>query len=322
MTKRHPQCTARSGRRATRFETRVAALVARFAAQRPLRAGSLIVTVFGDIVAVRGGVVWLGSLISLLAPFGLSERLVRTAVHRLVREGWLRSERIGRRSYYRFSADGAARFDIAARKIYGSPRPSWDGRWRLVQLLRGAAEERDRARRELGWLGYVAIGPNVMVSPDLDRSALAAVRESGGVRMIDWVATPGGVDTESELRHLLERGLHLEELGDRYRSFVSEFAPVRDAAAKLRKLPPHPSLLVRILMIHEYRRIVLRDPRLPRDLWPVGWPAAAAFELCGEIYRQVASASELGVDNELESIGGELAPADEGFSARFHDAGD
>jgi phenylacetic acid degradation operon negative regulatory protein len=51
---------------------------------RPPPARSLLVTVFGDSVAPHGGRAWLGSLIGLLAPFGISERLVRTSVYRLV----------------------------------------------------------------------------------------------------------------------------------------------------------------------------------------------------------------------------------------------
>ena len=56
-----------------------AELVAQFRRQRPLRGGSLIVTLFGDAIMPRGGAVALGSLIALAAPFGLNERLVRTA---------------------------------------------------------------------------------------------------------------------------------------------------------------------------------------------------------------------------------------------------
>ena len=60
------------------------------------RAKSLIMTVWGDAIAPHGGTVWLGSLIRLLAPLGLNERLVRTGVLRLVRDGWLAAEPLGR----------------------------------------------------------------------------------------------------------------------------------------------------------------------------------------------------------------------------------
>ena len=64
----------------------VSALLARFRRQRPLRSGSLLITILGDAIAPRGGAVTLGSLITLARPFGLTERLVRTSVGRLAKE--------------------------------------------------------------------------------------------------------------------------------------------------------------------------------------------------------------------------------------------
>src|SRR6185295_9471876 len=75
-------------------------LLTRFHRQRPVRSGSLLITVLGDSIAPRGGVITLGSLIKLSAPFGLPERLVRTSVGRLAQEGWLASNREGRQSEY------------------------------------------------------------------------------------------------------------------------------------------------------------------------------------------------------------------------------
>ena len=93
-----------------KLETACRKLVAEFNARPTLRSGSLITTVFGDAIAPRGGSVWLGSLISLMADFGISERLVRTSAYRLACDGWLRSDKIGRRSYYSLSKEGRLRF--------------------------------------------------------------------------------------------------------------------------------------------------------------------------------------------------------------------
>ncbi|HET6519065.1 MAG TPA: hypothetical protein VFG47_04520, partial [Geminicoccaceae bacterium] len=67
----------------------VAAQVEAFRRRQPVRAGSLIVTVYGDAIAPRGGTVSLASLTRLLQAFGLSAGLVRTAVSRLAADGWL-----------------------------------------------------------------------------------------------------------------------------------------------------------------------------------------------------------------------------------------
>src|SRR6516165_12367364 len=112
----------------------VRALLRHFRAQRPLRGGSLLITIFGDAIAPRGGAVTLGSLIRLAAPFGLTERLVRTSVARLARDGWLEARRAGRRSEYRLTASGATRFAEATRRIYGEAPRAWDGQWTLLLL--------------------------------------------------------------------------------------------------------------------------------------------------------------------------------------------
>lgn len=48
-------------------------LITRFQEQTPIRASSLIITLYGDAVEPHGGTVWLGSLIGLLEPFGINE---------------------------------------------------------------------------------------------------------------------------------------------------------------------------------------------------------------------------------------------------------
>jgi phenylacetic acid degradation operon negative regulatory protein len=82
------------------LESAAERVVSAFQRQRPVRTGSLIITLFGDALAPRGGEISLASLIALLAGFGVSERLVRTAVGRLAKEGWIQAERLGRLSYY------------------------------------------------------------------------------------------------------------------------------------------------------------------------------------------------------------------------------
>ena len=64
----------------------------------PPRAKSLIVTVWGDALAPHGGGVWLAGLIRLMAPFGINDRLVRTSVFRLARDGWLTARTTGARA--------------------------------------------------------------------------------------------------------------------------------------------------------------------------------------------------------------------------------
>src|SRR5262249_25456852 len=58
----------------------LSALLDRFRASRPVRAWSLIVTLYGDAIVPRGGSLWLGSLTDIMAPVGLRARPRRRGV--------------------------------------------------------------------------------------------------------------------------------------------------------------------------------------------------------------------------------------------------
>ena len=96
--------------------------------QRPLGGSSLIITIFGDAIAPKGGVISLSSLIGLCGLFGVTERLVRTSAARLVESGWLGARRHGRRSEYHLSLRGLRRFRSA---IFISLRGRLT-RWRAI----------------------------------------------------------------------------------------------------------------------------------------------------------------------------------------------
>ncbi|MBL4667050.1 MAG: hypothetical protein JKY04_06705, partial [Sneathiella sp.] len=97
-----------------------------------LKARSLLVTVWGDSIVPHGGTVWLGSLIDLVAPFGLNERAVRTSVFRLKNEKTLSSHQEGRRSFYTLTPSGQHRFEEATKRIYNRFGEVWHGEWTLL----------------------------------------------------------------------------------------------------------------------------------------------------------------------------------------------
>src|SRR4029077_19249094 len=52
------------------------------------------------------------------------------------------------------------------------------------------------------------------------------------------------------------------------------------------------ALIIRTLLIHEYRKIHLQDPLLPVALLPADWVGAAAYELTRRLYSLVFNAAE------------------------------
>ncbi len=293
-----------------------AALVARFRRQRPVRGGSLIVTVFGDALAPRGGAITLGSLIGLVAPFGLPERLVRTSVARLAADEWLASRRVGRLSEYRLSAAGRQRFAEATLRIYGGPATVWPGRWTLVLTPGVEVAHRRRIRETLRWEGFGELEPGLLAHPTLTpaeaREHLALAGLTDELVILESRAASPLAD-----RRLVDQGWDLRELAARYARFIRSFAPVLPAVSGRERPSPVSAFLVRTLLIHEYRKIHLQDPLLPPSLLPHNWPGTAAYELCRCVYARVLPAAEEHLTAVASRLDGALPPPGTELYQRF-----
>jgi phenylacetic acid degradation operon negative regulatory protein len=292
----------------------VRSLIRHFRAQRPLRGGSLLITIFGDAIAPRGGAVTLGSLIRLAAPFGLTERLVRTSVARLARDGWLAARRSGRRSEYRLTRGGAERFAEATRRIYAEHPRRWGGRWTLV-LLAAPARRPLELRRELRWLGFGQLTPALFAHPACTLpQASHWLRKLPGARTA--LALPGASGGVRADRELAARGWDLARQARQYRRFIARFAPVAAALAR-RRVAPETAFLVRTLLVHEYRKIHLKDPQLPPALLPADWAGRAAYRLCRSLYARAFSPAERHLSAGARRLHRPLPPVSAAARARF-----
>jgi len=292
-------------------------------ATRPVRAKSLVVTVFGDAIAPHGGTVWLAGLISLLAPFGINERAVRTTVFRLAAEGWLKGTQVGRRSHYALTEHGRRRFEAAFRKIYGTADAAWDGRWcMVVEAGKPLSAVRRRALRDqLGWSGFGQLGPSVWAHPTIDEAGVSALLDELRARshVVVMHAAIAGDQPPAPLAAMVRDGWDLERLERDYRAFLERFRPVLRVLERARseELDPEQCFMVRTLAIHEYRRVMLRDPLLPPALLPERWPGAAARELCRELYRLTQPETERHLVATLAAPEGPLPAAATYFYERF-----
>lgn len=305
---------------ADKADPQVRRWIAREIAAAAPRGPSLVITVWGDAIAPHGGAVMLSGLIRLLAPLGMNERRVRTSVFRLAREGWIKSTPVGRRSLYRLSADGMRRFERAYRRIYIPRDERWDETWEVV--VAGVAPTRQRIlREELRWEGFGQLAPGVYARPSDPR--VPAPRPPKGAADDRAVLSFRARDDERmfarSLASAVPRAWELGAVAADYRRFLQRFGTVidrfRDVAAG--RHADEQSFVVRTLLIHEYRRVLLRDPQLPAALLPLDWPGAAACALCRDFYRLTHRAAERHLMATLEAADGPLPPAHPAFYNRF-----
>ncbi|MEM7541408.1 MAG: PaaX family transcriptional regulator C-terminal domain-containing protein [Pseudomonadota bacterium] len=277
------------------------------------RAGSLIVTVIGDVVSPHGNQVWLGSLIAALEPFGLNQRQIRTAVSRLVADGWLRSEQVGRRSYYGFSDLGLREFAGAARRIYRPPGiVDWDGRWTLVMNGGCDADSFNELARHLAWQGFAKLTTGLLGHPCFSSEAVkeSVVNEPA---VVVWRASS---DSDRALSTKLRAAWDLDALDSGFRSFTKMFGPLSKWVGE-KQLDGANAFAIRLMLVHEYRRLVLKSIELPRSLIPKGASNLESYKLASDLYQAVSDASLEYIRAHLTAIDGPLGAPDPAYFKRF-----
>ena len=295
--------------------------IARFLTTDPPRSKSLVMTIFGDAIAPHGARLWLGSLIELVAPMGVTDRLVRTSVFRLVQEGWLVASREGRRSSYALLPEARPRFERANRRIYAPPGLDWDGRWTLVMAPNGSIDTplRTAVRKELAWEGYAMLAPGLLAHPAADPAPLAEILErvggSGRIFACSAAELPGS--GSRPLGELVREGWDLSGVVADYRRFIDGFTPLLAILREEPDIAPQDAFVMRSLLIHAYRRVQLHDPMLPLDLLPQPWPGSEAYALAQAIYRLTWEGAERHLMALLRKEDADAPAADAAFYDRF-----
>ena len=287
----------------------MAAAVRHRCSEPDISARSVLVTVLGDSVLPVTKTLWLSSLFRLAAPFGFSERLVRTSMFRLVAEGWMTNERIGRRSRYSMTLLAVRESEDADRRIYGSEPDAWDGSWTfaVVDTPSMPADERDRIVRHLRWHGFVSLGRGLMASPSATEHGLSELLD-----LVDPVAVvPTGRAALADLQDLVEGSFFAEvfrtaDTEAAYRDFLTCYQPWQreDLAAAA----PLDAYSLRTMLVHEFRRIRLRAPDVPAELLPPDWIGNLAYDLAADLYRQLSPPAGRALGEILEVDYPEIMP--------------
>jgi phenylacetic acid degradation operon negative regulatory protein len=239
-------------------------------------AKSLLNTLLGEFVYPAGGTAWTSTFVDALALLEVEEKAARQALARSATEGWLQRERDGRRVRWRLTPPGMQRCVDGTVRIstFGSARADWDGQW-LVLIVSVPEEQRalgHRLRRRLTWAGFGSLGQGTWITPhaDLETEAARILAElDPPPRAMSFVSRFGALGEE---RDLVAAAWNLDELQDRYRSFMEQFRSVkpRDDASAFAAVTR---------LVHEWRRFAFGDPVLPAVLLPASWSGIRAKRL-------------------------------------------
>jgi phenylacetic acid degradation operon negative regulatory protein len=244
------------------------------------RVWSLVITVFGDAIVPRGGRVALVALQDVMGRLRIEAGALRTAMSRLAADHWVMRERDGRNSFYRLAEEGRHAFDLATRRIYAAGPPAWEGAWTVAIAPPDIPAELRWKMEEAGFLrveGGVYLRPRTRNASD-PSDALAGMLVIHG----------SSAEHPEAMRTLWPS----EAVAAAYRTFIEAHRPLLEALKRGGALRPLDAMAGRALLIHDWRRIVLRDPGLPLSLLPKDWPGEAARSLARDIYGRLAETSE------------------------------
>lgn len=239
-----------------------------------MQARSALFDLYGDHLRAHGGRAPVAALVRLLAPLEIGAPAVRTAVSRMVRQGWLHPLRLAAGPGYLITQRAILRLEEAAARIYRTNPPTWDGTFDLIvadsAMLRS---DRVRVANSLAFLGYGSIGDNTWIAAKASTEADAVLVEAG-VRFERFTANhTGGARGTSAL---VSRAWDLDRIGREYRDFITELHPLVERVDEHGDLKA--AYTARFRLVHSWRTFLFRDPGLPADLLPARWPGKDAAE--------------------------------------------
>jgi phenylacetic acid degradation operon negative regulatory protein len=237
-----------------------------------MNARSALFDIYGDHLLARGGAAPVAALVNLMAPLEIAGPAVRTAVSRMVAQGWLEPVRLPSGPGYQLTRRAEQRLAEAAARIYRSSDQDWDGQWHLVALEHIVdRSRRDRVRNGLTYLGYTQLRGGTWVSPHRSPE-LEGLLGSEKTQAHQFHARYEGSDAA-----LAATAWDLDQLAAAYANWLEE------ARAVIGRVPADPgdehAYVARTMLVHEWRKFLFRDPGLPREVLPANWPGhdAARF---------------------------------------------
>jgi phenylacetic acid degradation operon negative regulatory protein len=262
-----------------------------------MQARSALFDLYGDYLRPRGGRAPVAALVRLLAPLGIAAPAVRTAVSRMVRQGWLHPLRLSSGPGYLLTPKAARRLDDAATRIYRTGLSGWDGRFDLLVIdpPTGRAD-RQKLAANLTFLGYGPVDQATWVAtrPADDVETLLG---EAAVRFERFRAAHSGGPPGAAA--LVRRAWDLPAIAAAYERFVRDLRGVVEA----RPATDEAAYAARFTLVHAWRSFLFRDPQLPAVLLPDRWSGIAAAAFFDHHAARLRPAADRFVDHCLDTAG-------------------
>ena len=247
-------------------------LIHQFVDLGTLRVWSVIISVFGDLATQPGLHVTAADLVSLAGRMGIRSDAFRVAIHRLKNDGWLTTRRIGRNSLYCLTDYGYLQCADARPRVYARHAPKAANSRILLAPPAELANQPPPAHFQ-GGMGFVQIAPRVFAG-----NADAQPLPDGYLELAH-----SGQTVPNWLRQILGP----DDLLHAYIRLETALKSVRVALSGGATLPPQDAMVLRVLIIHRWRQLLLRHADLPELYFPAGWRGEACRGLVMDLLESL-----------------------------------
>lgn len=260
-----------------------------------MQARSALFDVYGDHLLGRGGSAPVAALIRLLDPLGIRPPAVRTAVSRMVSQGWLAPVDTEQGPGYALTDRGTARMQETGERIYHRHDHPWDGTWHLRVLSQVPdRSRRERVRSQLRFLGLAPLSDSTWVSPRPSSEVDQLLREE----QVDAVAIT--TDALSPMQAVLD-AFDVDTLSGQYDAWLT--AARADIGRLPRRVDDQTAFAARSRLVHGWRNFLFTDPGLPPALLPRDWAGRRAASYFSEQAERLLAGASRFVDACLDHQG-------------------
>ena len=226
----------------------------------PLKTWSVLVTILGDLCTSPQDQIDGRVLTTLMEGMCINSQAVRVALHRLRRDGWIESTKIGRSASYSLTPAGWNQTQAVRPQIYSTETALRHKIWLAV-----APAEFDQAGTD-----DIFPGESVTIAPRTALTLMAPGENTGHLLMsaVDPATIPGWAAENV--------------IGDQT---LFEYSALTASVEKILNDKPPGSLIgrtvLRLLVLHHWRRLRLRHGDMPGAVLAPDWPGAKARETVG-----------------------------------------
>jgi phenylacetic acid degradation operon negative regulatory protein len=261
-----------------------------------VNARSALFDLYGDHLVSRGQQAPVAALVRCLGALDIAAPAVRTAISRMVSQDWLVAVRTTTGPGYALTPKAVRRLDEAGARIYRTRDSPWDGHWALLTV----PAVRDRSRRErlragLRYLGYGAIDDTTWIAARAS-TELDALLDAEAVSAERFTAAHDG-DPVALVRQVWD----LDALAA---SYLQWLAAARGIVSSVDPGGSDESAFTaRSRLVHEWRKFLFTDPRLPDDLLPSDWVGREAARYFDDQATRLLPAAARFIDRCLDAGG-------------------